>query len=652
MPGPIRSALAWMLVSSLLIGPARAGVGDPQIRTEHPWYPGELALSTFDRLFATQAEAFRHVTGRRPETDQDKALAAWLWRNTHYWHGEEGAEDLWGKGFTAGGDLRGREYWTGMFAHGFGLCGTTHAQWIGEINALLGHNRGRDLGVQDHNSFEVFLTGGPHGQGRWVLLDHDTSTVIFSEDGKRLLSIPEVMADRARLTDRGFKPARQHGWPVCGLHPDDGVAYARYNTAEYLAGYAGVPPLVHLRRGEALRRYLRPGLDDGGTFVFWGRNSNTDGIPGPERSRTWVNQPEALHGGTTKGAGYHPGQARFANAVYTYRPDWSSGDYREGIVSEGVDAVTFAFYTPYIIAATPADDSPWGIYEGGCRNGLVLRGRADCPVAVSTDQGATWQDRGPFRDKMDLTDRVKGHRQYFLRLGAGAKALKDSGLTIRTVCQANSSILPRLTDGGGRVSFLASGRAVVSAGPNLDQGQSHVVAGAFGTPDVTLEIAAPHGETAVAVNAAAHFLSGNPLNPKTTYRIDYSTDRRQTWAPLVEDWRITRRGQEPADFWSQSFCWGSASLRTGGKTRPTSVLVRFRDDGGRAIERAEVHLVHDIARRDPARVTFDWTDADGGRRASRVFPAAPGRDEPQTWEVPTGRDVRTNWVEFEPAPEA
>jgi hypothetical protein len=38
------------------VGVAHAGVGDPQIRTDHPWYLGELACSTFERLFATQAE--------------------------------------------------------------------------------------------------------------------------------------------------------------------------------------------------------------------------------------------------------------------------------------------------------------------------------------------------------------------------------------------------------------------------------------------------------------------------------------------------------------------------------------------------------------------------------------------------------------------
>lgn len=73
--------------------------------------------------------------------------------------------------------------------------------------------------------------------------------------------------------------------------------------------------MVHLRRGETLRRYLKPGLEDGKTYVFWRRNYQTDGIPGPERARTWVNQPEKLYG-STSGPGYRPGQARFANAVY------------------------------------------------------------------------------------------------------------------------------------------------------------------------------------------------------------------------------------------------------------------------------------------------------------------------------------------------
>src|SRR5215211_3815828 len=109
----------------LLAVPALAGVGDPQLKTDHPWYPGELAMSTFDRLFATQAELYERVTGERPATDEQKALAAWLWRNTHYAHGEEGTEDLFSGGFEGPNNWT-REYWTGLYSHGFALCGTTH----------------------------------------------------------------------------------------------------------------------------------------------------------------------------------------------------------------------------------------------------------------------------------------------------------------------------------------------------------------------------------------------------------------------------------------------------------------------------------------------------------------------------------------------
>jgi hypothetical protein len=615
---------------------ARAGVGDPQARTDHPFYPGELACSTFERLFATQAELYQRVTGVEPTTDHHRALASWLWRNTHYAHGEEGAEDLWGKGFTAG-DLRTREYWTGLFAHGFGLCGTTHSQWVAEMQELFGHNRSRGMGVAGHNSFEVFLTGGPYGQGRWVLLDHDISTVVFDDDGKRLLSIAEVQRNWKRLTDRSYRPKKQHGWLVSGLHPNDGGVFAACNTAEYLAGYSGPPPTVHLRRGETLRRYLEPGLDDGKTFVFWGRNYNTADIPGLERSHTWVNQAEKMFG-SRQGAGYRPGQARHGNAVFVYRPDLADDGYREAVVDEGPGHITFAFRSPYLIAATPASKKPWGVYEPGCTNGLVLRGKADCTVAVSTDDGQTWHDGGKLRDGLDLTDRVKGHRQYLLRLGAGAKALKGAGLTITTVCQANPAVMPRLTDSGCRVRFESSGRAVVSAGPTLPHAQAHVVGGRFGSPKVTLELAAPRGAAVLAVHAAAHVMSGNPPNPRVRYAIDVSRDGGKTWQAMVRDWSVTRRGEEPRDFWSQSFCWGKLPLAAPARG---PMRVRFSNDGGKAYGRCEAHLVYRPAGADSTRVTFGWSDDRGAQQASHTFTAAG------TWTVPTGKSVRTRWVEFE-----
>ena len=634
---PRASALLLLL---MLAAGVHADVGDPQIRTDHPWYPGELACSTFERLFATQAELYERVVNVKPVTDEQKTLAAWLWRNTHYAHGEEGTEDLWGQGFTKGNDLRNREYWTGMYAHGFGLCGTTHGQWVAEINALLGHNRARAVGVSGHNSFEVFLTGGAYGQGKWVLFDHDISTVIYNADGTALLSLAEIQRDWKQLAKRTTDLKKQHGWQICGLHPDDGGSYASYDVAEYLAGYTGPPPMAHLRRGESLRRYPQPGLDDGKTFVFWGRNYNTNGIPGPERSHTWVNQPEKMYQ-SKNGAGYKPGQARFGNAKYVYKPDFASKDYREAVIDEDDRQIDFEFYTPYIIAATPANSKPWGVYDAGCKNGLVLRGKADCAVSLSSDQGQTWHDAGKFADGLDLTDQVKGRRQYWLRLHAPAKALEKSELTITTVCQANPAILPRLKDNGTAIQFQASNQAVVSAGPNLAQAQAHVVDGKLGTPRVTLELAPPRGGEALAVYAAAHIQSSNPPRPDIKYHIDLSPDAGKTWKPIVKDWTITRRGNEPRDFWSQSMCWGSRELDNIDRSK---VRVRFHNTGGKVYARAEAHLVYRTQKRDATKVTFAWTEDGMARAASQTFRPA----DATTWKLATGRNVQTRWVDFEP----
>lgn len=623
----------------LLTGWVEAGVGDPQVRTEHPWYPGELSCSTFERLFATQTELYQRVTGRTVNTEEDRVLASWLWRNTHYWHGEEGGEDLWGQGLGKGPDSRQREYWAGLFAHGFGLCGTTHSQWVAEMQELLGPGRGRSVGTHRHNSFEVFLRGGVYGQGTWVLLDHDLSTVIFSPDGRRLLGLAEIAPNWKQLTDRRYQPERQRGWLPCGLYADDGVSFSEFAVAEYLSGYAGPPPMVHLRRGETLRRYLRPGLNDGKTFVFWGRNYRTAGIPGPERSRSWVNQPEKMHG-SQNGTPHVDGQVRYANAVYIYRPDFR-GDYHEAVVSEDDQQVTLEFATPYIIAATPPNDKPWGIYDAGCRNGLVLRGRPLGTVAVSVDRGTSWYEAVMSSSELDLTDAVKGHRQYWLRIHQPASRLRNHDLMVTTVCQCNVAILPRLTDNGCRIQFAASGQAQVHAGPNVAQAQSHVVAGRIGSPTVTLQVNSPRGEPITEVYAAAHVRSGSPPDPQIMYQIDYSRDAGRTWEPLVKDWTVQRQGAEPADFWSQSFCWGKVKLNE----RTSTVLVRFHNSGGKIYLRAEVHLIYQTPPNDRTRVTFAWRD-DQGQRLHPYVTTGPH----DSWTIATGRNVQTEWVEFTPVP--
>jgi hypothetical protein len=403
-----RAASTLLTLLSMIAAAAAASSPDPQTMTDHPFYGGELSCSTFERLFVTQKKLYERVTGRKVESDEDRALASWYWRNLHYAHGEEGRCDPFLRGFDKG--EWNREYWSGLFTHGFGLCGTTHAQWTAEMNELLGHCRGRCVGVDGHNSFEVFLTGGAYGTGKWVLLDHDISTVIFDDEGRRLLGIGEIVPRVPELGRPGFKPARQRGWRVAGLHDDDAVGvYRSFKTVEYLAGYAGPPPRVHLRKGETVRRYVSPGLEDGKTFVFWGMNYNTAGVPGPERSRTWVNQPEKMYG-AKKDAGHVPGQARYANAVFTYKPDFADRSYKEGVASENNDQVTFEFNSPYVIAAAPVNDSKWGVYEKGATGGLVVRAGRALSIQLSTDHGRTWSAPAAVRADRpaDKTNTAKG----------------------------------------------------------------------------------------------------------------------------------------------------------------------------------------------------------------------------------------------------
>ena len=46
----IHKTFCTILMVLAFASPLLAEVGDPQIRTDHPWYPGELAMSTFERL--------------------------------------------------------------------------------------------------------------------------------------------------------------------------------------------------------------------------------------------------------------------------------------------------------------------------------------------------------------------------------------------------------------------------------------------------------------------------------------------------------------------------------------------------------------------------------------------------------------------------
>jgi len=188
--------LAALLGSSAL---SLAGVGNPQIRTDHPLYPGELAYSTPERL-AKSALNTKWGLGLG-DSQRDLALRFWLWRITHTIH--DYSPRIWtpiheyfrrkfsthskehpirpdptSESFAAADVDRDAMRW--QFSYGYGLCGTLHAVIGPQIDAiakLLGQDwRSRIVGIPGDANHEIYFDGS------WRAFDVNALTLIFSSD--------------------------------------------------------------------------------------------------------------------------------------------------------------------------------------------------------------------------------------------------------------------------------------------------------------------------------------------------------------------------------------------------------------------------------------------------------------------------------------
>ena len=56
-------------------------------------------------------------------------------------------------------------------------------------------------------------------------------------------------------------------------------------------------------------------------------------------------------------------------------------------------------------------------------------------------------------------------------------------------------------------------------------------------------------------------------------------------------------------------------------------------------------MLEPLPKTDATELTFAWTDDAGSHTAARTFTDAP--DE-KPWKIPTGKNVRTKWVEMKP----
>jgi hypothetical protein len=638
-----RLPLLWLAVWTLLlpaIPAAVAGdgnVGDPQLMTDHPFWRGELSCSTFERLFASQADLYSRTTGRKADNDEDRALASWFWRNTHYFHCSLLPEpDI----FNQKENEVVRDYWAGLFSYGHSMCQETHYQYTAEMEYLLGHCRARATAVSGHTSFEVWLTGGAYGTGKWVLLDSDITTVCFDKQQKALMNIEELTkADRKEyLTNRTAKDNR--GW-LPELYPSDGAGtYTEIGFYALLCGYAGAPPIVNLRPGETLRRFPRPGLGEGpkGPLVYWG--ISVDGMDGPNRHITYLNDPARCFNATARPRHEDDPsrRARFGNAVFTYKPDFKSGSYRAGIAAEDERSVTFEHCSPYIIAARPVNKK---CLQPGCTMGLVLGGTARCKVCVSTDRMQTFSEPLDLSDGLDLTDLVKGRYQYWLRFLAPAARLADQDISITTRTMASGYVMPQLKPGGTQVTFHASGLAATTIGPQAKAVRENLVEGGLDKPSFTVRLKTPRGEKIRTVCWATRSPTGSPPTPGVACKAEYSSDG-EVWKVLRDDWRIAPPVPYNApDTWSQSFFYGTRDIADDGASQ---VLVRISNNRGKPYQMGQFSLLYETQNTARTKVVYCWDEGGRETTAKHVYPAGTKMDS--SWKIETGKEPKMKWVEM------
>jgi len=627
------------LVAQVAASAAASGVGDPQLMTDHPFWQGELSCSTFERLAKNQADIYSRVTGRKTDNDEDKAIASWFWRNTHYFHCSLLAEpDI----FKQGGQEVVRDYWAGLFSYGHSMCQETHFQYTAEMEYLLGHARARAVHVEGHTSFEVWVTGGAYDKGKWVLLDSDITTICFDPEQKRMMNIEELTkANRPLLLSKRVAKDNR-GW-IPELYPGDGVGtYTKVSVYSLLCGYAGAPPIIALRPGEALRRFPRPGLGEGekGKLVFWG--ICVDGLDGPNRHITYVTDPEKCYNAAARPRqeGDPSRRGRFGNALFTYKPDFKSGSYKEGVAAEDNASVTFEHCSPFIIACKPAKKN---CFEAGATLGLLLSGKAECKVCISTDGMKTFSDPVDFKDGLDLTDLVKGRYQYWLRFMAPAASLDGKDVTIKTCCMASGYVMPHLKAEGTQVTFNSSGLAAETLGPQAETIKQHVVDGGLDKSSFTVKLKNPHGEKIKTICWAVRSPTGCPPKPELAFKAEYSKDGKE-WKVLREDWRIVPPVPYQApDTWSQSFFYGSQDVAN---FDAGEVQVRISNNLNKPYQMGQFSALYETKNAAKTKVTFGWDEGGREKTAEHVYPAGAKMDT--SWKVETGKEPKLKWVEMTP----
>ena len=321
----------------LLLGWSRvlAAVGDPQIRTDHPLYPGELAYSTQERFAQSIIQSGDWGLGLG-NSERDVALKLWLWKITHTLHDYTPA--VWTplhdynrttfKTHTVEHSIRpdptiesfsaldqDQDCLRWQFSYGYALCGTLHGTIEPQIKAIgkaLGKDwRSRRVGIPGDNNHEIYFGG------KWHLFDINAATLLWSSNDPKTAELlpfkdgfgpkdgpkrPELLDNAPKFNgkylpklvwgkiDESGKPGPYTWMRGIFATPEfywdaDEIGQNNHGDLTYYFSYSACPIVYTLKKGESFTRWF-----DGEQAqremnlprrIWWG--SNIKGGPGSQR---------------------------------------------------------------------------------------------------------------------------------------------------------------------------------------------------------------------------------------------------------------------------------------------------------------------------------------------------------------------------------
>ncbi|HXG59794.1 MAG TPA: hypothetical protein VNO22_00330 [Planctomycetota bacterium] len=489
---------------------AAAQVGDPQLETDDPYYPGEGAMSTPSRAVAHALRVPRGALGNT--SPRDKLIRLFLWRAEHYAHLTSPAVyNLPGVKPDPSADhplMTDYDAMRALFSYAWGLCGTNHAQMRPFVEALGWTDRRRAL-VGD-TGYEVHVDGG----WRYVNTDQYTLHFLANDPAAHFASLDQVIGTNHHYIEwnpdlgMGYRlpQANTHGGyqdfnGVTGLVPNRSLQWRDYyqnvwkpittgagNYKMYGEGYTATPVTCRLKRGETFTRWLSPTgvVTDLGLpgLLWWGYNSGDLGAGdnGPYAEWSFVQNAPArdeVPGGPEESRG----RQRWGNACFDWQPSLAAGEHLDGAAavtgtlatggtpalrSTGASSLVLEHYSPYTIAARPTDGRD---PANAATDGAVLSASAvgTIGVEISVNAGASWTSAGTLSGpsaRLDFTDLVKGRNGYLVRLSFDDGEGLDS-LRLRTITMLSQAVYPNLKNGTAQVTYSSGRSGAIDLSPDL-----------------------------------------------------------------------------------------------------------------------------------------------------------------------------------------